>query len=89
MGTAFALSNSMSSGEKKVQKMKEDQKTPEGNETGETPKRSKIGRHGAGSVGQNWSESPDVAKKGRYADGNKIQGDHPDHTIDTDVSEAV
>jgi hypothetical protein len=52
-------------------------------------KRSKIGRFGAGAVGQNWTESPNVAQKGRYADENKVQGSDPDLMIDTDVSEAV
>jgi hypothetical protein len=51
--------------------------------------RSKIGRQGVGTVGQNWAESPEVAQKGRYAEGNKIQGDDPDFLIDTDDSEAV
>ena len=52
-------------------------------------KRSKIGRDGVEASGQNWAESPKVAHKGRYADGNRLQGDHPDQMIDTDVSEAV
>lgn len=50
---------------------------------------SKIGREGAGTVGQNWTESPEVAQKGRYASENKIQGDDPEYLVDTDVSEAV
>jgi hypothetical protein len=51
--------------------------------------KSKIGREGAGVVGQNWSESPEVARKGRYAEENKIQGDDPEWVVDTDASEAV
>jgi hypothetical protein len=55
----------------------------------EKNQKSKIGRQGAGALGQNWAESPDVASKGRYAQENRIQGDEPDYTIDTDVSGAV
>lgn len=51
--------------------------------------RAGIGREGCGVVGQNWVESLDAARKGRYAKENKVQGEPPDHVIDTDISQAV
>ena len=52
-------------------------------------KQSEIGREGAGVLGQNWTESPDSAKKGRYQEDPKIPSKDPNQSVDTDISQAV
>ena len=52
---------------------------------------AQIGRGEAGVLGQNWTESPETAKKGRYSkstDENAPESES-DKAIDRDVSQAA
>ena len=63
--------------------------TPSSEKKETKTEKSRIGRNGAGALGQNWVESHRVAEKGRYDEENKVQGTDPEETIDTDVSQAA